>query len=122
MMMVNSLAWVLYSLLLKDYYILIPNILGVDFGLYYSLSTFRYSSTLAQHSTIRTIIGFSTFLFIGTGCTFISVGDFKTQSTLLGLLCVIVLICFYSSPLSTILKVVETKNSASIDPLLAWAT
>lgn len=120
-MVIISLAWLLYSLFLRDYYILLPNIFGFGLGIFYTLSTFRYSSAESQSRTIKTLIAFCNFIFVGTGVAFISL-DYNMGQTVLGSICLIVLIVFYSSPLTSIYNVVKTKNTASIDRPMAWAT
>lgn len=116
-LMLNSEAWMLYSLFLKDWYLFAPNLAGYAIAMYYTMTTFRYSSAKDQQSTIILVTTVSCLLYFFASITFIATG----VGLPLAICCVAVLLVFYSSPLSTLRNVVVERNSVSIDVRLAFA-
>jgi len=116
----NCTAWILYGLLKKDPWIVTPNILGQALGLFYFVVTVPH---LNQRQTRTfTVILLAGLLIpnIGAAVAFIGV-DGPTGKSVMGWTCVIILVAFYSSPLTSMAQVIKTKDSSTIAVPLAVA-
>jgi len=68
-------------------------------------------------------LGGQAFVLGGASIALIALrNDPKAAQTMMGVVCMIVLVCFYTSPLSVLYKVVTTRNSASLHIPLAIAS
>ena len=120
---VNSLAWFFYGILVNDSFVIGPNLLGFNLALYYSLACYPLAKHATQKLIQKILIGFCTYIMIGAFISFKVLHDAVPQAkTVLGLVCVSILIIFYSSPLSDMYNVIKKRDSSSIDLLLALAT
>jgi solute carrier family 50 protein (sugar transporter) len=119
---VNAMAWVTYSVLLKDYFIFIANTPGVIFGIFFTTSSLALLARtdggmksrnfrvlefilifgLVCFSILIMIVGVTLASYPGTGKTIVA---FVANST-----CVI----YYGAPCSTMLTVISTKDSSSL--------
>lgn len=131
MLFVNSLSWFLYGLFVRKPYVAFPNVVGIEFMLYYILSTFHLHS-LEKRNLIRNIfmagflvvfpIGMISFIGIYDTERNPSLEDFNTAKTLLGTTSVLILIVFYSSPLANLVDVVKKRDASSLNLALAIAS
>ena len=119
MMVANSIGWFVYSLMLRDWYVFIPNFIGYLFGIWYTFSTFRYATAEFQTKCILITLLTSATIFLGGAVAFIHLGTTDSAKNLLGSVCVCILIMFYSSPLSSLSNVIATRSAKSIDAPLA---
>jgi solute carrier family 50 (sugar transporter) len=122
MMVVNSMSWMIYGTAIKDIYVFFPNLFGFSFGIYYTLSTYPYQSQKSKDSATFILIGFGSLMFIIGAVANIYVSDIQAGHKMIGIVCVLILIVFYSSPLSTMAHIVKTKTAASVHLGLAIAT
>jgi solute carrier family 50 protein (sugar transporter) len=121
MLAVNCLSWFIYGLLVKNYYITIPNLIGLEFSLYYLLLVYHLH-TASQRNRLRLIVmGGCALVGLSASVAFGSLSPSSAQNTL-GVTSVIALIVFYSSPLSNFVHVIKEKDARSIQPGLAIAT
>lgn len=131
MLFINSISWFLYGLFVKKPYVAFPNVVGIEFMLYYILSTFHLHSQDKRY-LIRNIFlgGFLIVMVIGM-ISFIgiydtdknpTVEDFNNAKTLLGTSSVLILMVFYSSPLANLVQVVKKKDASSLNLSLAVAS
>ena len=126
MLFVNSLAWVMYGLLIGNYYIFVPNIFGCNFMLYYTLSVYHLCPP-ARRQFIRNLLllGFS-FIMLSSLACFVTLipydPDESIRKKVMGMTAVIALIIFYSSPLSDMAQILKTKDASSVSLGLALAS
>jgi solute carrier family 50 protein (sugar transporter) len=107
MMVLNCVAWMIYAMFERNGYILAPNLVGFIFGMYYCLTTIPIQQPKSRVATIRILMfAIASCFFIG-GFTFICFWGTKTGNLILGIQCVLILIVFYSAPLSVISKAIQ---------------
>ena len=130
MLMINSMSWFLYGLFIRNPYISFPGILGVQFMLYYIMSTYHLHSP-DKRKLIRNIFMFG-FLFIMSIGMIAFIGiynpdrntspeDFIKAKNLLGVSSILILTAFYTSPLLNMMQIIKTRDSSSINIYLAIA-
>lgn len=116
----NCLAWLLYSFLIKDYWVFFSNIGGIGLGLYYTLLVFGIASQdvyqKERTQIIQFLLGGVIFCFTGAFFAFVILADTTNavnahQKTMMGVVAIVELIMFYASPLSTLFQVIKTKNA-----------
>ncbi|KAI8916108.1 sugar efflux transporter for intercellular exchange-domain-containing protein [Gorgonomyces haynaldii] len=120
MMVPNGLTWMLYGLLLKDYYLFVPNLIGYLFGVYYTLVAYRFCTNKQQDEITKIVMGSCGVVFAGAMLAFISFGP--NGPSLMGFLCTSIVLIFFAAPLSSIGTVLKTKDASSINGPLATAT
>ncbi len=93
----------------------VPNLIGFMVGLYYVLSTIRYSKSEKEQNMViyLTLLGSFVTLILSMGA-FLSAPDFKTGQFLLGTLAVITVAALNASTFVTLPKVFKTKDTSSI--------
>ena len=126
MLCVNCLSWVFYGLLQQNYYIFCPNVVGVDFCFYYTLTIFHLVPEEKRNQLKNMLIGGFTFVAVGALVAFVTIVPYDDDehtkaTTIMGIVACIVLIIFYSSPLSGLYQVIKTRDASSISYPLALA-
>ncbi|KAI8904726.1 sugar efflux transporter for intercellular exchange-domain-containing protein [Gorgonomyces haynaldii] len=116
----NASAWMLYALILKDWWIVAANIPTLPLALFYTLQCLLFESPTKQQQTIYLLIGLLSYLMISAAISLVGL-SLEAGKLYLGINCVIILLLFYASPLSTIKQVIKSKDSASINPWLGIA-
>ncbi|EGF81945.1 hypothetical protein BATDEDRAFT_36766 [Batrachochytrium dendrobatidis JAM81] len=122
MIVANCLGWLVYGLLIQDIYVIIPNIIGYQFGIYYTLMAYRIAAPEFQSRALQILIGSSLLVFIGGVLGFIVLQGNEAGRIVMGLVCVVILAVFYCSPLSDFYNVIKKKDASSIDVYLAAAS
>ena len=131
MLFINSFSWFLYGLFVKKPYVTFPNVIGVQFMLYYIMSTYHLHSP-DKRKLIRNIFmgGFMIVMSIGM-LAFIGIydtdrvptqEDLNHSKNLLGVSSVLILMVFYSSPLANLVQVIRKKDASSLNLSLAIAS
>eukprot|EP00842_Homolaphlyctis_polyrhiza_P000205 jgi/Hompol1/1185/HPOL_005529-RA len=119
----NSLAWIMYSMLIQNPFIFIPNILGYPLGIFYTLTCFKYTNKLFQWRIQTILIVSSTVIFTGTFASFMLLKNDPDKSRwIMGLLCTLILSVFYAAPLSIYYRILKKRDSRPLNPLLALAS
>ena len=97
--------------------------LAIPIGLFYFLSCFPFE-TSSNRSFNLLILTVASFYLISSSniASTIFPDQVEIQKSWLGLNCVGILVSFYASPLSTMVRVIKTKNSASISLPLTVTT
>ncbi len=117
----NTTSWIFYALISRDWWIVVPNIIGQMLGmLYFLIAVPHLNEKQFQLYTGILLAG----LFIpnlGASVASIAFGG-ATGKSVMGWVCVIMLVAFYSSPLSTMAKVIKTRDSSTIAVPLATAS
>mmetsp|Transcript_12207 Transcript_12207/g.30639 ORF Transcript_12207/g.30639 Transcript_12207/m.30639 type:complete len:251 (+) Transcript_12207:200-952(+) len=112
-LMVNCMAWVVYSAVISNSFIFAGNIPGVVLGLFYTLSTYGLSAGPGRLKIEKVALGLSTLLIL---TCFATTTVWKArQASVLGLFANVVVFVVFSSPLTTLAEVLRTRNSASIN-------
>lgn len=113
MMTVNGLGWIIYGqkfwpgMYIKDPYVVAPNIVVFIFGMWYSMITLSLQTRKSQLNTIGIIITASVMIYVAGTVSFLYYPPGSPiGKNILGIVCVLNLIVFYSSPLSTIPQVI----------------
>ncbi|KAF8068188.1 hypothetical protein HT031_001874 [Scenedesmus sp. PABB004] len=119
-MAVNCAGWLFYGTVLRDFYVYAGNIPGVLFGLYYTLTCFKWSSEPAQNTLRALSLGAVALLYV-VGLAGMAAGLGRAGiKTLWGSACVAILGVYYTAPLSSLAKVIATRDSSSLHwPLCA---
>jgi solute carrier family 50 protein (sugar transporter) len=113
---VAATSWVLYSLALLDYYLYAANIGGLLVNLYFTLLTFpKATIALQRRITIIFLLGF----LIQFGAALVDWMVLKGNKNVMGITANVLLMFYYSGPLSTLKTVLRTRNSIYFDPRIA---
>ena len=111
--------------MVKNYYIFGPNIIGINFCLYYALSVYHLASAEKRNLIRNILLIGQTFVLLGAVASFVTLvpmdpeGNIREQVS--GWVAVIALLVFYTSPLSDLSNVIRTKDASSISLPLAIA-
>jgi solute carrier family 50 protein (sugar transporter) len=104
-MISNAFGWIVYRLIVKDWFVFVPNLAGYMFGMYYALSAFRWGTEQFQNMLIIFLVSASGIIFTCAGISFINLNGDDSAKKLGGILCVVILCLFYASPLSELSNV-----------------
>jgi solute carrier family 50 (sugar transporter) len=123
LLLMNALAWILYSFIMANYYIFFANIVNFGACLFYVLTCLPLETIDRQTliTRIMVILG-SCLLCLGAVCFITFKDDETARIQISGWGSVLILLIFYASPLSTMRTVISTKCSESIHVNLAIAT
>ena len=104
MMIWNCISWITYGVYQRNIYIVLPNVFGYALGMWYTLSTYPLQDPKAKGITDIIVIG-----GVSTTLTLMIISflylEGQAGSNILGSLCVIILVVFYSAPLSVLVEV-----------------
>ncbi|KAI8476873.1 MAG: sugar efflux transporter for intercellular exchange-domain-containing protein [Monoraphidium minutum] len=111
----NCLAWLFYGFLIKDWFVYVPNQVGLVLGWFYMLNCFKFSKDRAQDLMIGIMLA-TVMLFWVVGIVHQALRlDVAAARTLWGSTAVGVLALYYTAPLTTVYKVVRMRDSASLN-------
>ncbi|KAI8466413.1 MAG: hypothetical protein J3K34DRAFT_460906 [Monoraphidium minutum] len=114
----NALGWLFYGFLIRDWFIYTPNMLGFLAGWWYALTCYKFSKDAAQDALAGVILGTGVLFFaVGAAHRGLDAGP-QLARTLWGGTAVGVLGLFYLAPLTTMLRVLRDRDSASLNGLL----
>lgn len=111
----NCAGWIAYSYVTSDVLVLWPNAAGFLLGMFYTMSAYGLADTKTRDRQIAIMLLFSAVIIV-VG----SVGTLGHMSqhglkTLWGFTSNAILLIFYASPLSTVLEVVRSRSSATLN-------
>ena len=113
----NCAAWLTYSIILQNPWIFVPNVIGLALGLFFTLTGWKLGSEAVKGTIVRSFVSYMSVIALGIVCA--AKGVFSiTAKDVIGRLGIGLLMIYYCAPLSTIAKVVASKDSSSIDPAL----
>ncbi len=125
MCFVNCFSWVMYGLLVGNYYIFCPNLAGMNFTLFYALSVYHLASAAKRNLIRNVLLVGQTYVLIGALAAFVTLVPYDPEGTMRekvsGWVAVIALLVFYSSPLTDLANVIKSKDTSSISLPLAIA-
>ncbi|GBF91311.1 DNA-3-methyladenine glycosylase [Raphidocelis subcapitata] len=111
----NCMAWLFYGFLIRDWYVYIPNFVGLMFGWFFTFTCFKFSTDKAQDSLTAIILSTLGLYFV-IGIVHQAANlQFAAAKTLWGSTAVGVLGLYYTAPLTTILTVLRARDSASLN-------
>ena len=125
MCFVNCFSWVLYGLVVGNYYIFCPNLVGMNFTLFYALSVYHLAPTAKRDLIRNVLLAGQSFVLLGGLASFVTLVPYdesgKIREQVSGWVAVIALLIFYTSPLSDLANVIKSKDASSISFPLAVA-
>ncbi|TPX36746.1 hypothetical protein SmJEL517_g01140 [Synchytrium microbalum] len=116
----NCFGWALYGYLARDYFIMLPNMIGWSTSSFYLFTTYPLLQRKQQDTLVGLYIA-SQALLLFSGCfAFITLGATDTTGkTLVGIVTTAILVAFYFSPLSGLLQIIQSNDASSIHMPLA---
>lgn len=127
----NCIAWVLYSILLHDYYIFFANLFGVTLAFFYAITgliLLHKRNKPADMITFKWLefilvggIFFYTILGLIIGIILSGPDDLATSKTIVGTCAITFLVMYYAAPCSTIFQVISAKDSTSLHAPMLFA-
>eukprot|EP00958_Prasinococcus_capsulatus_P004438 scaffold412_cov388-Prasinococcus_capsulatus_cf.AAC.12 len=121
MIVCNTIAWIAYSFAVQDYFVFFANAPGLVMGLWLCISSFvtaPFEQRKKAEIALLVLLSIELLVFL---VAFHTVTDEDTTKLIVGALCVSVLLVYYSAPLSTIVAVLKTRSSASLQLILCVA-
>ena len=113
----NCIAWIGYSYFKGDWFVFCANQPGFLMGMFYSLTAVGLAPRKTKDQLI-TIFQLLSLVLPSCGVVLsVALGDsvsHKKKTFIWGLLCNLILVIYYSAPLSTLVHVVKTKSAASL--------
>ncbi|EKX47826.1 hypothetical protein GUITHDRAFT_106374 [Guillardia theta CCMP2712] len=116
----NCAAWLTYALLVKNVWIVIPNIVGLSLGLFFTYTGHAMGSVQQKSSIMKSFVSYASAIGLAIIAAFSGVFSIPAKEVI-GRVGIALLMIYYCSPLATISTVIKTKNAQSIDPLLTVA-
>jgi hypothetical protein len=122
LLFISLIAWMLYGLYDQDYTLVFGNILGLLFGLAYTLLSIPLATEPQQTHMVCALFNskvsaiFFLFLITFSSITLTTFLDNELPIVIAGILAVVL---FYASPIMKIRRVVRSRNAASIHLPLA---
>ncbi|KAJ3364212.1 hypothetical protein HDU91_002685 [Kappamyces sp. JEL0680] len=117
LMYLFNFAFILYSFVQKDVWILASNIVGMHLGLGYVLVCVPFLGQTEKDQTLVFLSAGSVYLLVSTCLATIYCSP-STQSIWMGWNATVLLCIFYISPFSTLLTIIKTRNASSLHLLL----
>jgi solute carrier family 50 (sugar transporter) len=120
---ISASVWLLYSYIVSNYYIFFSNIINVGSCLFYVLTCLPLETRDRQKLITRLMVFLTgCLLSVGAVCFITFKDDEAVRVQIMGWAGVIMLLVFYTSPLSTLMTVIKTKTSDSIHLYLSIAS
>lgn len=125
MCFVNTFSWVMYGLMVGNYYIFCPNLVGMNFTLFYALSVYHLAPSAKRDLIRNVLLVGQSFVLLGALASFVTLLPYDPEGVMReqvsGWVAVIALLVFYTSPLSDLANVIKSKDASSISLTMAIA-
>lgn len=125
MCFVNTFSWVMYGLMVGNYYIFCPNLVGMNFTIFYALSVYHLAPSNKRKMIRNVLLVGQSFVLLGALASFVVLLPYDPEGVLReqvsGWVAVIALLVFYSSPLTDLANVIKSKDASSISLPMAVA-
>eukprot|EP00293_Proteomonas_sulcata_P011315 CAMPEP_0184291994 /NCGR_PEP_ID=MMETSP1049-20130417/3852_1 /TAXON_ID=77928 /ORGANISM="Proteomonas sulcata, Strain CCMP704" /LENGTH=229 /DNA_ID=CAMNT_0026599595 /DNA_START=633 /DNA_END=1322 /DNA_ORIENTATION=+ len=110
----NAIGWIIYAAATRNIYIYGGNVVNVMMGIWYLMTAYGLTTSegLRRKMEILTVLFTGLWTVLGFYCAMIDDEAFRIN--LLGIVCNVIVIILFASPLTTAIKVIQTKNSVSI--------
>ncbi|EPZ32924.1 hypothetical protein ROZALSC1DRAFT_31310 [Rozella allomycis CSF55] len=115
-MILNCLSWIFYGIFVKDIYIITPNVPGLTLSVWYTVNVYHHGvANNPQRKYYDAILVLGIFLILLVDSAIApQLLDVAAAQTMAGYMCIIMLLFFYISPLSTLANCVKEKSAVSI--------
>lgn len=110
----NCVGWIAYAYVVRDWYVWVPNEIGFLLGSFYTLSCFGLLDTKGRDWQIVIFMFFAALLTIVGAIGALCNLSHHALRLLWGFTSNAILLVYYTAPLSTIYKVIKTRNSSSL--------
>ena len=114
----NCASWLFYALHVMNWWIIVPNTLGLAIATFYTTATYHLLKPAEKVGVVKTFALYAALFAAVNAALYLKVSPLSTQDAY-GYMANFCLLFFYAAPLSTLSQVVRTRNAVSIDPLLA---
>ena len=114
----NCISWIIYSILIEDYFLFFSNAPGAMVGMYFTLVAYGLSAYKSK--TRDALEAWLMCMMFGLLALTLYVGivamaeDVEHKKTVVGLFANLVLLVYYAAPLTTLKEVILTRNSRSL--------
>ncbi|KAI9188164.1 hypothetical protein H9P43_002555 [Blastocladiella emersonii ATCC 22665] len=116
----NALIWIEYGLLIRDIFVVAPNIVGLLFGGWFVRSVYGLTTPGQQRLMDLIVIVGTAAIFLTSTVAFLWLTPAAGRLAL-GILSVIILGLFYTSPLTVLYQVIANRDSTPFSAPLACA-
>jgi len=112
----NCIAWIGYSYYTKDWFVFWANQPGLILGMFYTLSAIGLAKEKTRNILINACLAITAVIPMAGMMLSLVLRDWDAEKKdfFWGLLCNLVLVIYYSAPLSTMYQVIATKSSDSL--------
>ncbi|PSC71016.1 cysteine desulfurase [Micractinium conductrix] len=111
----NCAGWVAYGFVTDDVLVLWPNVLGVLIALFYTLSVYGLADIKTRDRQAASLLVFSSVLMVVGSVGALGDLGYDSLKRLWGFTANAILIIFYAAPLSTVMGVLRTRSSATLN-------
>lgn len=111
----NCAAWMIYGGISGNYWVYIPNFTGYFCGTYYSFVAYALDEKIrgTMERIVAVLIILVSFIGMVVSCVMKNSSE-SARLVVAGILANLILVVYYSAPLSTMAEVVRTKDSKSM--------
>ena len=113
----NCAAWLSYGLLISNRWVMAPNVVGLITGLFFTYTGYALGSVTQRDAILVSFASYMSVIGVALLCALNGVFSVSAKDVM-GRVSIGLLMIYYCSPLSTIAKVLQTKDSSSIDGAL----
>jgi len=107
---VLGLAYIIFAFYLRDLTIFLSNVFGLISGIFYTFRTLPLASRRQQNEMLLVYLFGCLVIFTGGALSFVV---FETPDPM-AYASLIIMVCFYASPIMGIYSVIKSRNSSSI--------
>mmetsp|Transcript_68062 Transcript_68062/g.161359 ORF Transcript_68062/g.161359 Transcript_68062/m.161359 type:complete len:286 (+) Transcript_68062:23-880(+) len=118
----NCGAWLTYALAIGNPWVIAPNVSGLLFGLFYTITGLQLGSEEKKSQLRKSLAVYSAVVFgaIALGLSG-ATKSVMSAPNLYGWVGNALLMVYYITPLASLANIIKTKNASTIDPRLAFA-
>eukprot|EP01024_Parvocaulis_polyphysoides_P018369 TRINITY_DN1813_c1_g2_i1.p1 TRINITY_DN1813_c1_g2~~TRINITY_DN1813_c1_g2_i1.p1 ORF type:complete len:270 (-),score=42.54 TRINITY_DN1813_c1_g2_i1:124-912(-) len=110
----NCVGWLLYAVLLKNYFLLFGNLPGALLGIFYSLTCLTYAPQKIRDLMTTTMIIFPLIFTVYMFALAKMQASEDTTQFAIGIVNNVILVIYYAAPLSVFYKVIHSRDSSSL--------
>ena len=114
----NCVGWILYSVLIRDYFLFFSNAPGAMVGMYFTLVAYGLSQYKSKTRDSLEVLLMSMMFALLSLTLYVGIvamdESIEFKKTVVGLFANAVLLIYYAAPLSTLKEVIATRSSRSL--------
>mmetsp|Transcript_8641 Transcript_8641/g.22492 ORF Transcript_8641/g.22492 Transcript_8641/m.22492 type:complete len:281 (-) Transcript_8641:216-1058(-) len=114
----NCASWLFYAIHIMNWWIIVPNTLGITIAAFYTVATYRLLKPAEKASVTKTLALYAALFAAVNASLLLGILPLSPQDAY-GWMANLCLLFFYAAPLTSLADVVKSKDASSIDPLLA---